>query len=186
MMRRNAQRVSMLAMVAVVLLLGAQVTTAQSGNLIRNSGFELDANLDGRPDDWLPATGQFTRSQATVTSGAFSGRYFLNRASSSQVSQRVTGIAAGYSYVFKGKFNIDAAPGTRFSFDIEFQWRSGSGAVIGTTLVRGGGETKAWIEKRAAIRAPAGAADLLIVMRVKQLNAGSLTVFVDDFALVRV
>jgi hypothetical protein len=183
---RRLLRAGLLMVLALMLSVGTLGAAAQSGNLIRNPGFELDANLDGRPDEWLPATSQFTRSRTLVHTGTYSGKYFLNRASSSQVTQRVIGISAGTSYVFKGMIDVDAAPGTRFSFDIEFQWRSGSGAIIGRTLLPSGGETKAWVQKRAAIRAPSGAADLLVVLRVTQQNAGSITIYVDGFSLTRV
>lgn len=175
-----------LVMAVAVLLSGTVGASAQTGNLIRNPGFELDVNGDGRPDEWLPASSAFTRSQTKVYTGAYSGKYVLTRIQHSAVSQRVTGISAGSSYVFNGMINVDASPGTRFTFDIEFQWRNGSGTVIGRTLLRGGGETKEWVQKRGAIRAPAGAADLMVVLQLKQTSRGSITAIVDSFSLVKV
>jgi hypothetical protein len=159
----------------------APAASARGGtNLVRNPGFEIDANLDSRPDDWTPSTPAFTRSAAVVKSGSYSGKYYLSAIGQSRVGQRINGITPGRMYVFNTGLNIDASPRTRFALNIEFQWKNAAGTTISTSIVSGGGETKSWIDKRGAVRAPARATSVQLVFHLRQLSSGNITVYIDD------
>jgi hypothetical protein len=85
----------------------APAASARGGtNLVRNPGFEIDANLDSRPDDWTPSTPAFTRSAAVVKSGSYSGKYYLSAIGQSRVGQRINGITPGRMYVFNTGLNM--------------------------------------------------------------------------------
>jgi hypothetical protein len=59
-------------------------------NLLRNGGFELDANADTRPDTWT-TDATFIRSNAEVHGGSFSGRFSATTNVNVIVKQGVTG-----------------------------------------------------------------------------------------------
>ncbi len=147
-------------------------------NLLANPGFELDANSDGRPDNWTSQS-RFTRSNATVLSGSFAGQHFSLNEANYTIAQTVNDIVAGRSYAFRGWVNIPATSDT-FTFRLQVRWRDISSSIIGTnTFATYSAATSGWSEASGRLNAPAGATSADILMVASSLRA---TIYVDDFA----
>jgi hypothetical protein len=148
------------------------------GEKMTNLGFELDANGDGRPDNWT-TNAAFTRSSAVVHSGSFAGRHASSSNAGYNVYQTATGITAGDSYAFIGWLNIPATSDA-FTFQIQLKWRGSGGAIRTDTVFTRTTATADWIQMTANATAPAGATSVRVTMKLKSLNA---TIYVDDFSL---
>ncbi len=149
-----------------------------TANLVQNAGFELDANADGKPDNWT-AVPQVSRSSAQKRSGTFSMQH---RASdnSNYVVEQTLNVAAGHTYGFSGWVNVPATADA-FTFALEVQWRNNSNAVVGTSPIKTyTAATNGWNNATAALVTPAGATKASVRMVVTSLNA---TVYVDDVVL---
>jgi photosystem II stability/assembly factor-like uncharacterized protein len=150
-----------------------------TSNLLRNGGFELDANGDGRPDSWT-SNPRMTRSAAVVHGGAFAARHQAADDSSYVVSQKVAAVAAGSTYSFGGWVNI---PGTTdaFSLKLQVRWLDSANATIATKTVKTyTASTAGWVQAAASLVAPAGSTSAQVRMVVGSLNA---TIYADDFSL---
>jgi len=155
------------------------VVPSGGSNLLLNPGFELDANNDSQPDNWSSAT-QFSRSNAVVLSGSFSGRHFSTTNSDHTITQKVSNLTAGTTYNFKAWVNI---PSTSDAFTLELQvrWRNSSGTELRTDIVKAyTGPTGGWDLATANLVAPTGTTNAVVRMKVKSLNA---TIYVDDTSL---
>jgi glucose/arabinose dehydrogenase len=150
-------------------------------NLLKNGGFESDANGDGKPDNWTPVA-QVSRSGAVVHGGAFAMRHAAQSNSSYVVAQTVN-VTAGTTYRFSGWANIPSTADTSFTFAIQIRWRSAAGATIKTSPVRSFTAPAGWANASANVVAPAGAATASVRMAVTSLTG---SVYADDFTLSRV
>jgi hypothetical protein len=147
-------------------------------NLLRNSGFELDANSDTQPDQWT-SDSHFTRSNTTKHSGSFAGRHFATDDSSyTTSSQTINNLRPGEAYNVAGWVKIPPTSDS-FSFEIRVLWFWGNFPMatdaIHTYLDDTGG---AWQLVSANKIAPAGTTSAQLQMVVSNLNA---TIYVDDF-----
>jgi len=148
-------------------------------NLLRNGGFELDANGDGRPDSWT-SNPRMTRSAAVVHGGAFAARHLAADNSSYVVSQKVAGVAAGSTYSFGGWVNIPSTTDA-FSFKLQVRWLNSANATVATKTVKTyTASTGGWVQAAASLVAPAGSTSADVRMVVGNLNA---TIYADDFSL---
>ncbi len=146
-----------------------------TANSVKNGGFELDANGDGKPDNWT-AVAQVTRSSAQKRTGTYSMRHHATTNSSYVVAQPVT-VAAGHTYGFSGWINVPATADA-FTFALEVQWLNASNVVVGTSPIKTyTAATNGWNNATATLGAPAGATKASVRMVVTSLNA---TVYVDD------
>lgn len=146
-------------------------------NLLLNPGFEIDANNDTRPDNWT-SNSRFTRSNAVVRSGSFSGRHRATNNSSYTISQTKTNILAGRTYNFEGWVNIPTTSDA-FTFRLQVRWQNSSGNTISTSTIKSySAATSGWNQALANIVAPTSATRAQIIMNVTSLNA---TIYVDDF-----
>jgi hypothetical protein len=146
-----------------------------TANLLTNAGFELDANADGKPDNWTPAA-QVTRSSVLKRSGTYSMRHQATTNANYVVEQTVN-VMAGHTYGFSGWVNIPATSDA-FTFALEVQWRNSSNTVIGTSPVKTyTAATSGWNNATATLIPPTGATKASVRMVVTSLNA---TVYVDD------
>jgi hypothetical protein len=149
------------------------------GNLLANAGFEVDANRDGRTDDWNEQA-SVVRTALSKRSGEYALRHAASDDTSYVVSQTVAGIQGSASYTFSGWVNIPPTTDT-FTFTLEVQWRNGSDMVISTSPIKTySGATAGWNQATATMAAPAGATNAVARMVVGSLKA---TIDVDDFSL---
>jgi ELWxxDGT repeat protein len=154
-------------------------TTAPSLNLIKNGGFERDADNNSQPDDWSPDP-HATRSDALVHSGYYAMRHLATNNADYTISQRIGSVAAGQIYKFSGWVNI---PSTRdsFSLRLEVKWRNSANHTIGTSVIKTyTAPTGGWNQAAVSLTPPAGTTSAQIRMVVNSLKA---TIFVDDFIL---
>ena len=151
-----------------------------STNLLKNPGFELDANSDGRPDNWS-SNSRFTRSDVLSYSGSSSGRHFATDNSGFTISQAVTGITGGKTYAFDSWTNIPATTDS-FSYKIQIRWLNSSGSTISTSTIKTyTAATVGWNEAKTNLVAPGSAVKAQVRMVIKSLNA---KIYADDFSLV--
>jgi carbohydrate binding protein with CBM4/9 domain len=150
-------------------------------NLLKNGGFESDANSDGKPDNWTPVA-QVWRSGAVVHGGAFAMRHGSQSNASYVVAQTVN-VTAGTTYRFSSWTNIPPTADTSFTFAIQILWRDAANAVIKTSQVRSFTAPTGWTNASANLVAPTGAATGSVRMAVTSLTG---TVYADDFTLSRV
>lgn len=158
-----------------------RITSNAPQNLLRNSGFELDANADGRPDNWT-SNPKFTRSSAVVFSGSFSGRHRATDNTNHTISQTVANLSAGTTYNFSGRTNIPATSDT-FTFKLQVTWRNSSNAAISTRTIKTySAATTGWNLSSVSVLAPTGTAKAVVKMVATNLKA---TIYVDDFVFRR-
>ncbi|MFZ0323680.1 MAG: hypothetical protein WAN48_06065, partial [Actinomycetes bacterium] len=150
-------------------------------NLLKNPGFELDANADSRPDSWT-SNAKFTRSSAVKYAGSYAGQHRATNNTGHTITQVVTALTAGVNYGFSGRVNIPATTDA-FTFQIRVRWRNSSNTVIRTDVVRTDtAATSGWNQVVRTMTSPTGATNAQVQMVATSLNA---TVYVDDFALSR-
>ena len=151
-------------------------------NVLRNGGFELDANGDTRPDS-RTANSHATRSTARKFSGASSMRHRATDGSSHGVDQTTTWVVPGGRYAFSARTNIPSTADS-FSFAYRVLWRSATGALLRTDSVgsRTSHTSGAWRTASATLTAPAQATQATVRMAVGRLNS---TIYADDVVLRR-
>lgn len=147
-----------------------------TGNLLANSGFELDANGDGQPDSWS-STSAFTRS-TPAQSGSYSGRHSATNNSSYTVSQTAANITPGRTYTLGAHVNIPPTSDS-FAFELRVQWLNNNGAIRTDSLGSISSATNGWASGTATLVAPAGATNAQVQMVVTSLNA---TIYIDNLA----
>ncbi len=152
-------------------------TSTPVPNLMANPGFEIDANSDGRPDNWS-RNASFTRTTAAVRSGSYAGRHLSTTNANYTLNQVINGLAAGQNYGFSGWVNVPATSDS-FTFRLQVRWRNSSNGTIRTdTVATFTGATGGWAPTAATLTAPAGTTNAQILMAVSSLSA---TIYVDDF-----
>ena len=151
--------------------------TVAPPNLLANPGFELDADNNGKPDNWTN-TAYFTRSNDIARSGSFAGKNFATADPTYTANQTIGGLTAGTTYNFAGWVNIPPT-GDTFSFTLDVRWRDAAGANIRTDVIKTyTTATNGWALATSSLVAPANTASALVRMGVTSLNA---TIYVDDF-----
>ena len=150
-------------------------------NLVRNAGFELDANRDGRPDSWS-SNPRFTRRNTVVFSGTFAGRHRATDNSSYVVKQSVSEILPDAGYYFSVLVNIPATA-DNFEFRLQVRWKNGSNKTLRTdTADSYTASTSNWSLASNTLHSPRGAKRAQLRMVVKSLKT---TIYVDDFVFTR-
>ena len=150
-------------------------------NLVRNPGFEVDGNRDGRPDSWS-SNARFTRRNALVFSGNFAGRHRATDNSSYVVQQSVSGILPDAGYYFSVLVNIPATA-DNFEFRLQVRWKNGSNKTLRTdTADSYTASTSNWSLASNTLHSPRGAKKAQLRMVVKSLKT---TIYVDDFVFTR-
>lgn len=148
-------------------------------NLLKNPGFEIDGNGDGRPDSWT-SNAKFTRSNTSTYSGSYAGRHRTTNNTNHTISQVVASLSPGTTYVFNGKVNIPATSDT-FTFLVRVQWLNRTGGVVRTdTIRRFTAATGGWTDAIDGMTSPTGTVKARLQMVSKNLNA---TIYVDEFIL---
>ena len=151
-------------------------TPTIQANLLTNAGFELDANIDTRPDNWTSKS-FFTRSNTIVQAGSFSGRHLSTANRGYTILQNVSGIIAGSNYNFSGWTNIPTTSDT-FSYKLQVKWLNSSGATISTKTVKTySTATSGWDQFSGSLVAPTGAVTAAIRMNLTSLKA---TIYTDE------
>jgi hypothetical protein len=154
-----------------------RINASTPPNLLRNAGFELDANGDNRPDNWTN-NGRFTRSSTSVFAGSFSGRHRATDNLGHTIQQTVGGLTAGRTYSFSGRVNIPATTDA-FTFRLQIRWRNASNRTIRTDTIKTyTGATAGWNLATGSRVAPAGTTNAQVRMVAANLNA---TIYVDAF-----
>ena len=149
-----------------------------SQELLINPGFEIDANSDGRPDNWLSSQ-RFTRSTGLTHGGPYSAKFYATNNTSVSGGQTVP-VTAGRSYTFSGWVNIPPSKDT-FSFELQLKFRNAARTVIKVRAIRTyTAATNGWDNPTLTVVAPAGATAAYL-----QIDANSLglPIYVDDFSL---
>lgn len=174
--RNAAIAILVLAPILAVGIFAPAVSSA--ANVLRNPGFEEDANADGKPDAWT-SNSHFTRSDKVVRGGTYAGRW-VSTSNNGPASYQQLSVTPGATYTISGWVN---APTTSdaFTFEIRVLWRNASKALGSIVIKKFTNDTAgAWQQVSGSVSAPAGAT----LARV-QMKAGSLrtTLYVDDMAL---
>jgi hypothetical protein len=146
--------------------------------LLLNSGFELDANNDGSPDNWT-INSIFTRSNDLALNGDYAGKFFSTSNSSANILQTVNNLTAGAPYTVSGWVNIPQPAGSSLSFQIKIEWRNGSTLIVRDTIKKYTGVTNGWDLATANLVAPAGTTNARILLTISGLNGA---VYVDEFS----
>jgi uncharacterized protein YjiK len=147
--------------------------------LLLNAGFELDANNDGRPDNWTSSS-RFTRSQASVRGGLYSGRLYATDNSAYSGGQ-VVAVTGGQAFSFSGWVNVPPTSDA-FSFKLALKFRNSDGLVLTNhTVATFTGATSGWQRVSAEIQGPPSASTLQVHLDVSSL---ATDLYVDDFSLV--
>ncbi len=150
-------------------------------NLVRNAGFEVDANRDARPDSWS-SNSHFTRRNTIVFSGTFAGRHRATDNSNYVVQQSVSGIVRDADYSVSVLVNIPDTADT-FQFRLEVRWKNRFNKTIRTDSVHSyTASTSGWDLTSTTVHSPRGAKRAQLRMVVKSLKA---TIYVDDFVFTR-
>ncbi len=151
--------------------------TLRVANHAINSGFELDANRDGRPDSWT-SDSRATRSSLAKHSGTYALRLSAANNSSFAIQQVATKLQEGSTYTVDGWVNIPATADA-FTVTMEVQWRNAAGVNLGPALpVRVWNKaTGGWQRASASLAGPPAATQAIVRLRVQSLNA---TIYVDD------
>lgn len=153
--------------------------TMPVANRLANPGFEIDANADTRPDSWT-TNSSVTRSNLMVRSESFAMRHSATTNASYTISQTVSGLSAGSTYVFGGWVNIPSTADA-FTFTLRIRWQRASGTVIRTdTIQTYNAATAGWTKASASLVSPPATSTAFVDMAVSSLNA---TIYADDFAL---
>jgi methionine-rich copper-binding protein CopC len=153
-----------------------------SGNLLLNPSFELDANNNGKPDNWNEKP-EFTRSNAIAAhQGGFTGRFVINNEKSITIFQKVGNLTAG-TYDLSGWVNIPNTSDT-FIFRVKIKWlNSKNKSLRQDTLITIKKDTEgAWIPVTSSLVAPSGATSAEVQIFANKVSA---TVYVDDFSFTR-
>lgn len=154
--------------------------TAAAENLLKNPGFELDADGNGRPDSWS-STYRFTRSSDVPLTGNYSGRHRATNNSGYSVGQVVNGLTAGKAYRVSSNVHVPTTSDA-FKLGVEVRWLRTDGTVIRSHTVRSYTASGRWDFASKTYTAPTGTVSAAVRMYVSSLNA---TVYVDDFSLLR-
>ena len=149
------------------------------GNLLRNAGFETDADGNGKPDGWSAAYA------ASLRTPAHGGRVALRHQSRHNVtyemrSTPIPEIVAGAPYRLAGFISIPATTDD-FRFDLIVDWKDAVGAQIRATSVAtyAAGTAGRWNPFSTPVVAPVGATKAVVRMVVTSLGGA---VYVDDLA----
>ncbi len=154
-------------------------TGERGAQLLRNPGFETDANVDGRPDSWT-SNAKFTRSSTLKLSGSYSGRHYATDNTGHTITQTVPSLTAGRSYRFAGSVNIPVTSDA-FTYAVQIRWRNSTGTTISTTTLRSfTAATAGWVPVAATRTAPLGTTSASVALVASSLNA---RVHVDSFTL---
>ncbi|HET6820537.1 MAG TPA: hypothetical protein VFH98_08285 [Candidatus Limnocylindria bacterium] len=150
-------------------------------NLIKNGGFEQDANGNHIPDFWIKdrANAQFTRTSFAKHDGTYSGRHLGTNNLTYSVRQDLNDVVAGETYHFSGWTRIPATTDT-FTYRIRIVWFGSTGAKIGTTGLAVFTAPAGWTLSERNVTAPGGTVRGRIVMSVTSLNG---TIYADTFSL---
>jgi glucose/arabinose dehydrogenase len=153
----------------------------QPTNLLKNGGFEIDGNANGRPDSWT-SSAKFTRTNTVVFRGSFAGRHRATDNSGYTIRQTVSSLVAGTTYHFAGQVNIPSTTDT-FTFRLQVRWINGSGGTISTKTIKTyTGPTGGWNLVSGALAAPSGTKKADVRMVAGSLKA---TIYVDGFEFAR-
>jgi hypothetical protein len=160
--------------------------TRGDGNLLRNPGFEVDANHDGRPDAW-GGTPSSTWTHV-AHSGRHSGRLVGSPDTPATLRQRIEGIGPGV-YRFSAWTWLTPACGAPghgedpVSLKVWVTWRRADRSVLGRALVvlplRGGAGGGTWQEAGIEVVAPLGTHAAEVGMAAGGLDPGR-RLYVDD------
>ena len=152
-------------------------TSERGTQLLKNAGFETDANADGRPDSWT-SSARFTRSTTLQQSGTYSGRHSATDNTGHRIAQVVPSLTAGRAYRLLGSVNIPATSDA-FSYSVQIGWRDSTGATISTTTLRTfTAATAGWTSVSGTRTAPAGTTSASVALVAGNLNA---KIYVDSF-----
>jgi hypothetical protein len=157
--------------------LSAPITPAPGPTLVRNGGFEVDANVDGRPDGWT-SDARVTRATEVKNTGSYAMRHRATNNSSYAVQQIVPNLSGLTTYDVMGAVNIPTTSDV-FTFQLNVVWRDAANRTLRTSVVRtySTHTAGAWNKAAASIVAPAGTTNAVLTMQVTNLNA---TIYVDD------
>jgi hypothetical protein len=152
-----------------------------------NPGFELDADGNGRPDDWVSNTewsngSRVTRSSEVVRRGTYSMRHSASDNSSYVISQSNLQVTMDRFYSFLGWVNIPSTSDV-FLLQFEVQWYDGDNRVISTSAIKTytTHTSGTWELALASFVAPELTTHASFRMVVSSLNT---TFFVDDVGVI--
>jgi bacillolysin len=161
-------------------LSGTGATAPPASNLLANSGFELDANGDTKPDSWSQ-NNKFTRSNVGPHGGSYDGKLRATDNSGLTISQTITSLTAGTTYKFAGWVNIPAQNDATFTFKLQVSWRNASNTTISTKTIKSyTAATGGWNQATASLVAPAGTTNARVQLVASSLNGA---IYVDDVSL---
>jgi hypothetical protein len=156
-------------------------TAAPTGNMLLNSGFEQDANNDGRPDVWTTSS-KFTRVSELFYSGSYSGKFYATDNSNVVIRQVMNNVTAGAAYTFSGQVRIPPKD-DQFTFKLQVNWRNASNSVISTSVIKTyTTSTDGWNLATVKLSAPPGTTNAVLIMTATSLNR---SIYVDAFVFKR-
>ena len=151
-------------------------------NLVRDAGFETDANGDGRPDQWR-GDASFSRVAVAHHDGTHAASLSARDNRTHRVTQTVTGVTAGASYRAGAWVNLRRTH-DRFTFAVTVQWRTAAGRLLRTDVLhRWRHATAGWRPATRTLTAPSGARRARVVLVATSLRT---RVFADGILLRRI
>ncbi len=154
-------------------------TPAVQQNLLKNPGFEMDANSDSRPDEWS-SNSHATRSNVLFYAGNYSILHSSTSSTSYITYQQVDNLVAGKQYLFTGKVNIPTG-NTNIKIKLSLRWFNDGGTMLKQDDVKTyTSKTSGWDSASKTVTAPANTSYLHTRMEINNLASKA---YMDEFSL---
>jgi PKD repeat protein len=146
-------------------------TQTTNANLLKNPGFELDADTNTIPDNWGANT-KFRRVGKPHIEGSYAGRLSATDDKAVTITQKILNLTAGTTYAASCQVNIPATTDA-FTFKVQIRWYNSLNRAIRTDVIERTftGKTNGWEKVTRDIVAPAGTASAQFQFVATSLNA---------------
>src|SRR5581483_12277165 len=146
-------------------------TQTTNANLLKNPGFELDADANTIPDNWGANT-KFRRVGKPHIEGSYAGRLSATDDKAVTITQKILNLTAGTTYAASCQVNIPATTDA-FTFKVQIRWYNSLNRAIRTDVIERTftGKTNGWEKVTRDIVAPAGTASAQFQFVATSLNA---------------
>jgi hypothetical protein len=139
-------------------------------NQLVNPGFEIDANHDGRPDNWFSLS-RFVLSGQVVYSGVYSGMAFATAPTNLAPGDRVDYVQAGTTYYFSIWVNVPSAS-SAFTLRPRIRWFDVNNQVLAVQSLPQSitSTTPGWVQLSGPFVTPTNAFAANVEIPITNLN----------------